>query len=160
MTGLWNANIFRGAAESLISDLQSVGCPYWGKVSYSCPTWAAELRWGQGRWQQCWSSCAHCCECLWWWLRLLAQTDPAEDASSFATAILLNLKLITCPQMALLMTAWKSYVQKAAAVQWKLFPYLGCFSCRGIYLCAICVSTQYSSIPIVLPAFQARQPSE
>lgn len=63
MTGLWNANIFRGAAESLISDLQSVGCPYWSKMSYFCPTWAAELRWGQGHWQQCWSSCAHCCEC-------------------------------------------------------------------------------------------------
>lgn len=121
MTGLWNANIFRGAAESLISDLQSVGCPYWGKMPYFCPTCAAELRWGQGHHQQCWSSCVRCCECLWWWLSLLAQSDPAEVASSFATAILLW--SWPRPQMTLLMTAWRSYVQKAAAVQWKVFSF-------------------------------------
>lgn len=159
MTGLWNANIFRGAAESLISDLQSVGCPYWSKMSYFCPTWAAELRWGQGHWQQCWSSCAHCCECLWWWLSLLAQMDPAGDASSFA-AILLNLKLITF-LMALLMTAWKSYVQKAAAVQWKVFSFYTLAFSAEVSICVLSVhNTQYSSIPIVLPAFQARQPLE
>lgn len=142
-------------AESLISDLQLVGCLPCSKMFYCCPAWAAEKKTGQGQihsrsWSGGASAAVWDCGLLWWWLSLLAQIASAEDVSSFATSILFSLNLVVSSDdsSAVPITAWRSYLQKAAAGQ--------CESCSlstpGLFFlqrCYLCVhTTQYSSIPI------------
>lgn len=122
---------------------------------YCCPAWAAEKRTGQGQihsrsWSGGASAAVWDCGLLWWWLSLLAQIASAEDVSSVATSILFSLNLIVSSDdsSAVPITAWRSYLQKAAAGQ--------CESCSlstpGLFFlqrCYLCVhTTQYSSIPI------------
>lgn len=110
--------ISRGAvaAERLISDLQYAGCIPCGQV---CPTCVLQSCGDEDRTRTGSQQALGCCS--WgWWLSLFAEAAAAEDGSSFSASVLCESDHTSSGgSAASSITAWRFYVQKAAAGQWE-----------------------------------------